>query len=196
MNISSNLIVEGEKKSQTYMFSLSTPDRVYHFSSDSKERTQNWVEIISNACRKNIFFQGNQTSGSKSSANNSKKSLKDPYIHLTECYSGEKKPPKIPPRPTKSSSDVKKQLNLNSFANDDIEYLDLEFPSNQENEVMEEERQEVDKEIIYRNIDFLKTQAFNETRRQVEENKYNFSKTNESWLTIYIFYAFELRREI
>jgi len=182
MNISSNLILEVEKKSQPYMFSLSTPDRVYHFSSDSKQLTQNWVEIISNACRRNIFFQGNETPKPKNTGGgSSKKSLKDPYIHLTECYSGEKKPPKIPPRPTKSSSDVKRQLSMNSFANDDIEYLDLEFPSNQENDVADEEKQEAhDKDIIYRNIDFIKTHAFIETRRHVEENKYNINKTNES----------------
>jgi len=174
MGISSNLIVESDKKSQAYMFSLSTPDRVYHFSSDSKQLTQNWVEIISNACSRNIFFQGQETSKQKSVDENSKKSLevtnkkplKDPYIHLTECYSGGKKPPKVPPRPTKSSSDLKKQLSMNSFANDDIEYLDLEFSSTQENDALEEERQtEEDKEIIYRNIDFVKTQAFNATRR-------------------------------
>eukprot|EP00092_Neocalanus_flemingeri_P035681 GFUD01038847.1.p1 GENE.GFUD01038847.1~~GFUD01038847.1.p1 ORF type:complete len:257 (+),score=72.57 GFUD01038847.1:90-860(+) len=180
MNISSNLILEAEKKAQPYMFSLSTPDRVYHFSSANKQLTQNWVEIISNACRRNIFFQGNETVKSKSVEENSKKSLKDPYIHLTECYSGEKKPPKVPPRPSKSSSDVKKQLNMNSFVNDDIEYLDLEFPSNQENDVLEEDRQEAQNETIYRNIDFIKTNAFNETRREVEENKYNFNKTIES----------------
>jgi len=184
MGISSNLIVESDKKNQAYMFSLSTPDRVYHFSSDSKQLTQNWVEIISNACSKNIFFQGNEPStgevNSKKTAEvGNKKPLKDPYIHLTECFSGEKKPPKVPPRPTKSSSDLKKQLSMNSFVNDDIEYLDLEFSNTQENDV-EEEIQEEDNEVIYRNIDFFKTQAFNETRREVEENKYNINRLTES----------------
>jgi len=184
MGISSNLIVESDKKNQAYMFSLSTPDRVYHFSSDSKQLTQNWVEIISNACSKNIFFQGNEPStlevnSKKTLEVGNKKPLKDPYIHLTECFSGEKKPPKVPPRPTKSSSDLKKQLSMNSFVNDDIEYLDLEFSNTQENDV-EEEMQEEDNEVIYKNIDFFKTQAFNETRREVEENKYNFNRITES----------------
>jgi len=188
MGISSNLIVESEKKSQeAYMFSLSTPDRVYHFSSDSKQLTQTWVEIISNACSKNIFFQGNEASKSKSIEENKKKSLevpknkplKDPYIHLTECYSGEKKPPKIPPRPTKSSSDLKKQLSMDSFVNDDIEYLDLEFSDTVENSIEDTTHEEAN-EVIYRNIDFVKTQAFNTTRREVEENKYNLNKITES----------------
>lgn len=186
MGISSNLIVESERKSQAYMFSLSTPDRVYHFSSDSKQLTQTWLEILSNACSKNIFFQGNEASKSNSLVDNSKKSLevpkkkqiKDPYIHLTECYSGEKKPPKIPPRPTKSSSDLKKQLSMNSIVNDDIEYLDLEFSNTAENDV-EDTAHEEDNEVIYRNIDFDKTKAFNATRRDVEENKYNLNKIND-----------------
>ena len=188
MGISSNLIVESEKKSQAYMFSLSTPDRVYHFSSDSKQLTQTWVEIISNACSKNIFFQGNEAAKSKTVEVNSNKCtevpkskhLKDPYIHLTECYSGGKKPPKVPPRPTKSSSDLKKQLSMNSFVNDDIEYLDLEFSNTQDNEMEDPGHFEEDNEVIYRNIDFVKTQAFNATRREVEENKYNFNKITES----------------
>jgi len=180
MKISSNLVLdmETERKNQPFMFSLSTPDRVYHFSSDSRQLIQNWVEIISNACGRNIFFQGIETVKSKSTKVNQKKSFKDPYIHLAECYSGEKKAPKIPPRPTKSSIDVRKQENLHSFANDDIEYLDLEFPNN-EDSVIEEEKVEAQNEVIYRNIDFIKTRAFIETRRQVEKTRYKLNKTNE-----------------
>jgi len=186
MGISSNLILESERKSQAYMFSLNTPDRVYHFSSDNKQLTQTWLEIISNACSKNIFFQGNEASKSNSLEKDSnktlelptKKPIKDPYIHLTECYSGEKKPPKIPPRPTKSSSDLRKQLSMDSVVNDDIEYLDLEFTSTAEIDV-EDTTHEEDDEVIYRNIDFDKTKAFNATRRDVEQNKYNLNKVSD-----------------
>ena len=96
-----------------FTFSLSTPDRVYQFSSDSKQLVQTWIEILTNACRQNPFFS---SSGSASTsacldssprspapscspaaltapvtpASSGKRSLADPYIHLTECYSGNK----------------------------------------------------------------------------------------------------------
>jgi len=192
MELSSNL--EGGQE-RTYTFSLSTPDRVYHFSSESKQQASNWIEIISNACSNNIFFKGSagvrknrvadnansrQSSFSKTS---SKTSLKDPYIHLTECYSGEKKPPMVPPRPSKSSSEIRKQLEFSSSGggpSNDIEYLDLEFSEAFDQVPMDEEEEKTgEEEIIYRNIDFVKTKAFNATRREVEENKYNVSRTHE-----------------
>ena len=102
------------------MFSLSTPDRVYQFSSDHKQVIENWIEILTNACRKNPFFESlddaldsrrDKSQDDSLHSNSIKKSMKDPYIHLTECYSG-KFPPKAPPRPAKSSLDVRSKLEL------------------------------------------------------------------------------------
>ena len=67
----------------------------------------------------------------------------------------------------------------------DIQYLDLHFPSQLNKQVPDEVEDSDDadssfnskgkdeEEIIYHNIDFIKTKAFNETRRQVESDKYN-----------------------
>ena len=33
-----------------------------------------------------------------------------------------------------------------------------------------------EEEVIYRKIDFVKTKAFNETRRQVENSRYNITQ--------------------
>ena len=66
----------------------------------------------------------------------------------------------------------------------DIQYLDLHFPSqlNKQGPDEVEDSDDTDssfkegkeeEEIIYHNIDFIKTKAFNETRRQVESDKYN-----------------------
>jgi len=194
MNISSSLLVEAEKKSkQVFMFSLSTPDRIYQFSSDNKQLIENWIEILTNACRKNPFFESldddckrdkSQVFDESLHSNSIKKSMKDPYIHLTECYSG-KFPPKAPPRPAKSSLDVRKKLDLDRDIENDIQYLDLHFPSQLNKEFPDEveDSDEADssfnskgkdeEEVIYHNIDFIKTKAFNDTRREVESDKYN-----------------------
>ena len=177
------------------MFSLSTPDRVYQFSSDNKQLIETWIEILTNACRKNPFFEnlddGQDCKRDKSevfdeslystTGNSIKKSMKDPYIHLTECYSG-KFPQAAPPRPAKSSLDVRRKLVMENIEND-IQYLDLHFPSlNKQVPDEVEDSDDTDssfkegkeeEEIIYHNIDFIKTKAFNETRRQVESDKYN-----------------------
>jgi len=219
MSISSNSVTEADKKSkQIFTFSLSTPDRVYQFSSDTKQLVQTWIEILTNACRKNPHFHCPQTDRSPSWKKNSlasststksstlslltpskaspevtpvnsslKKSLKDPYIHLTECYSGNKAP-KAPPRPAKSSLDLRKKfLDMeNSERKSDIQYLDLHFPSGSGSPIKDHEEdsdnnndnsnsvREKEDEVIYRNIDFVKTKAFNETRRQVENTRYNW----------------------
>ena len=96
-----------------FTFSLSTPDRVYQFSSDSKQLVQTWIEILTNACRQNPFFSSSGSASTSASldsstrspapscspaaltapvtpASSGKRSLADPYIHLTECYSGNK----------------------------------------------------------------------------------------------------------
>ena len=178
------------------MFSLSTPDRVYQFSSDNKQLIETWIEILTNACRKNPFFENlddgqdfkrDKTevfdeSPNSSSGNSIKKSMKDPYIHLTECYSGNFPPLAPPPRPAKSSLDVRRKLVVENIEND-IQYLDLHFPSHLKqvpDEVGDSDdadssfnsKGKDEEEIIYHNIDFLKTKAFNETRRQVESDKY------------------------
>jgi len=200
MNISSSLLVEAEKKSkQVFMFSLSTPDRVYQFSSDTKQLIETWIEILTNACRKNPFFEnlddGQDCKRDKSevfdesvystNGNSIKKSMKDPYIHLTECYSGKFPPQAAPPRPAKSSLDVRKRCGALENIETDIQYLDLHFPSQLNKQVQDEGEDSDDadssfnskgkdeEEIIYHNIDFIKTKAFNETRRQVESDKYN-----------------------
>jgi len=190
MTISSSLLVEAEKKSkQVFMFSLSTPDRVYQFSSDNKQLIETWIEILTNACKKNPFFESldDDLEGSREKCQvfeeSIAKSLKDPYIHLTECYSGNF-PPRPPPRPTKSSLDVRKKLSAERDVESDIQYLDLHFP--QLNKQFPEEAEDSDdadssfnsrgkeeEEIIYHNIDFIRTKAFNETRREVESDKYN-----------------------
>lgn len=199
MNISSSLLVEAEKKSkQVFMFSLSTPDRVYQFSSDTKQLIETWIEILTNACRKNPFFEnlddGQDYKRDKSevfdeslystNGNSIKKSMKDPYIHLTECYSGKVPPQAPPPRPAKSSLDVRRKLVVENIETD-IQYLDLHFPSQLNKQVQDEGEDSDDadssfnskgkdeEEIIYHNIDFIKTKAFNDTRRQVESDKYN-----------------------
>jgi len=209
MSISSNLVVEADKKSkQIFTFSLSTPDRVYQFSSDNKQNIQTWIEILTNACRKNPIFESNhssrrwKTNSSVSSSTSSKsspdinksllstpkKSLKDPYIHLTECYSGNKVPPKkaqnfgkAPPRPAKSSLDIRGRFNPDE--KNDIQYLDLQFSSSSFIKDTDDDSDDETnvtnlknrKEVIYRNIDFVKTKAFNETRRQVENSRYNLN---------------------
>jgi len=199
MSISSNLVVEADKKSkQIFTFSLSTPDRVYQFSSETKQNIQTWIEILTNACRKNPIFESNhssrrwKTNSSVSSSTSSKsspdinksllstpkKSLKDPYIHLTECYSGHKVPPKAPPRPAKSSLDIRGKFHQDE--KNDIQYLDLQFSSSSfikdtDDDSDDETNLKNRKEVIYRNIDFVKTKAFNETRRQVENSRYNLN---------------------
>jgi len=198
MNISSSLLVEADKKSkQVFMFSLSTPDRVYQFSSDNKQVLETWIEILTNACRKNPFFESFDDARDKSTvfdeslnSHGIKKSLKDPYIHLTECYSG-KFPPQAPPRPAKSSLDVRKRLDLEREGEGDIQYLDLHFPSQSPlHKELPEEAEDSDdpdssftskgkddeEEVVYHNIDFIKTKAFNETRRQVESDKYKMKQ--------------------
>ena len=181
------------------MFSLSTPDRVYQFSSDNKQLIETWIEILTNACRKNPFFEnlddGQDCKRDKSevfdesvystNGNSIKKSMKDPYIHLTECYSGKFPPQAAPPRPAKSSLDVRKRCGVLENIETDIQYLDLHFPSQLNKQVQDEGEDSDDadssfnskgkdeEEIIYHNIDFIKTKAFNETRRQVESDKYN-----------------------
>ena len=113
----------------------------------------------------------------------SQKSLKDPYIRLTECYSGNKVPPKAPPRPAKSSLDLRNKFSSESEhdVGNNIQYLDLQFPSlliqdekleSESNNENIENYKEND-EVIYRNIDFVKTKAFNEMRKEVENCRYN-----------------------
>ena len=177
------------------MFSLSTPDRVYQFSSDNKQLIDTWIEILTNACKKNPFFESldddlgssrdkSQVFDESLNSTSIKKSLKDPYIHLTECYSGNFPPPP-PPRPAKSSLDVRKRLELERDVENDIQYLDLHFPSQLNKDFPEEvddsddadssfnSRGKEEEEIVYHNIDFIRTKAFNETRREVESDKYN-----------------------
>jgi len=174
MDIKSYLDVEPERRGSGFMFSLLTPDRTYYFSSDNKQLTQNWVEIISNACSQHIHFKSKEVKKETLKVQEQgKKPIKDPYIHLTECFSGEKKPPNLPPRPAKSSSDIKKQLSMDNFGDDDIDYLDLEFSPEKSRDTLE--RSDTEEKIVYRNIDFVKTKAFNATRREVEKSRYNFS---------------------
>ena len=214
MTISSSLLVPPSSKSkqvelvgggqtleieiyyfQVFMFSLLTPDRVYQFSSDNKQLIDTWIEILTNACKKNPFFESldddldssrdkSQVFDESLNSTSIKKSLKDPYIHLTECYSGNFPPPP-PPRPAKSSLDVRKRLELERDVENDIQYLDLHFPSQLNKDFPEEvddsddadssfnSRGKEEEEIIYHNIDFIRTKAFNETRREVESDKYN-----------------------
>lgn len=218
MSISSNSVAEADKKSkQIFTFSLSTPDRVYQFSSDNKQLVQTWIEILTNACRQNPHFHSPHTDKSPNWKKNSlasssstksstlslltpskaspevtpvnsslKKSLKDPYIHLTECYSGNKAP-RAPPRPAKSSLDLRKKFLYMEISDrkGDIQYLDLHFPSAAASQIKDLEEdsdnnndnvtsvRDKEDEVIYRNIDFVKTKAFNETRRQVENTRYN-----------------------
>ena len=184
---------------QVHTFSLSTPDRVYQFSSSNKQLVQTWIEILTNACKQNPFFEGHEGRSRSATLNslqtpprdtsrltppsNSQKSLKDPYIRLTECYSGNKIPPKAPPRPAKSSLDLRNKFSSESEndVGNNIQYLDLQFPSlliqdeklesesnNENNEYYKE-----NDEVIYRNIDFVKTKAFNEMRKEVETCRYN-----------------------
>lgn len=179
-----------------FSFSLSTPDRVYQFSSENKQLVQTWIEILTNACRTNPYFDCPDTGQRSSSRTDSfpsstksspasqssfvlnsspgRKSAKDPYIHLTECYSGNKQlPPPAPPRPAKSSLDIRRKL---EFEKGDIQYLDLQFSNTKISDSDEFMRdKDSEEEIIYRNIDFIKTKAFNETRKQVESVKYNIN---------------------
>ena len=129
---------------QVHTFSLSTPDRVFQFSSDNKQLVQTWIEILTNVCRQNQFFDDGRSVTlnkdclqtpprdlsrlSPSSSSSVQKSLKDPYIHLTECYSGNKVPPKAPPRPAKSSLDLRNKVSVESEINvgTSIQYLDLQ----------------------------------------------------------------------
>ena len=188
---------------QVHTFSLSTPDRVYQFSSDNKQLVQTWIEILTNACRQNQFFESPEGRSRSATLNQDsfqtpprdlsrlalpsssgiQKTLKDPYIRLTECYSGRKIPPKAPPRPAKSSLDLRNKYSLESDNDigNNIQYLDLQFPSL----LIQDEKAESDSnndnienykennEIIYRNIDFVKTKAFNEMRKEVENCRYN-----------------------
>lgn len=204
MSISSNSVLETDKKSkQVHTFSLSTPERVYQFSSDNKQLVQTWIEILTNACRQNTFFEGQEGRSRSATLNQGslltppratqslalpsssgvQKSLKDPYIRLTECYSGNKIPPKAPPRPAKSSLDLRDKQSSESenVIGNNIHYLDLQFPSL----LIQDEKGESDStndnsehykendEVIYRNIDFVKTKAFNEMRKEVENCRYN-----------------------
>ena len=181
-----------------FSFSLSTPDRVYQFSSENKQLVQTWIEILTNACRTNPYFDcpdsGQQRSGSRNDSfpsstksspasqsslvlhsSPSRKTAKDPYIHLTECYSGNSQlPPPAPPRPAKSSLDIIRKL---EFEKGDIQYLDLQFSNTKISDSDEfiRDKGSEEEETIYRNIDFIKTKAFNETRKQVESVKYNIS---------------------
>lgn len=202
MSISSNSVLETEKKSkQVHTFSLSTPERVYQFSSDNRQLIQTWIEILTNACRQNHLFEGHETRSRGASINEDtpqtpirnmsiltppsrsgiNKSLKDPYIRLTECYSGNKVPPKAPPRPAKSSLDLRNKMSSDCESDQgNIQYLDLQFPSLLIHEVSNEsdsnyniENYKENDEIIYRNIDFVRTKAFNEMRKEVENSRYN-----------------------
>ena len=188
---------------QVHTFSLSTPDRVYQFSSDNKQLVQTWIEILTNACRQNQFFESPEGRSRSATLNQNsfltpprdlsrlalpsssgiQKTLKDPYIRLTECYSGKKIPPKAPPRPAKSSLDLRNKYSLESDNDigNNIQYLDLQFPSLLiQDEIAESdsnndniENYKENNEIIYRNIDFVKTKAFNEMRKEVENCRYN-----------------------
>ena len=74
----------------------------------------------------------------------------------------------------------------NSERKSDIQYLDLHFPSAAASAIKDHEEdsdnnndnsnsvRDKEDEVIYRNIDFVKTKAFNETRRQVENTRYNW----------------------
>ena len=164
-----------------------------------KQLVQTWIEILTNACKQNPFFEGHEGRSRSATLNslqtpprdtsrltppsNSQKSLKDPYIRLTECYSGNKIPPKAPPRPAKSSLDLRNKFSSESEndVGNNIQYLDLQFPSlliqdekleSESNNENNENYKEND-EVIYRNIDFVKTKAFNEMRKEVETCRYN-----------------------
>ena len=180
-----------------FSFSLSTPDRVYQFSSENKQLIKTWIEILTNACRNNPYFDAPDGSSSRSSSVNKTDSFssstksspasnsslvtrsrhKDPYIHLTECYSGNKPPPPAPPRPAKSSLDLRRKLDFDDDGG--VQYLDLQFPSStrlsDSDELLKDKDDEEEGELIYRNIDFIKTKAFNETRKQVENDRYNLN---------------------
>lgn len=200
---------------QVFTFSLSTPDRVYQFSSDSKQLVQTWIEILTNACRQNPFFSSSGSASTSPSLDSStrspapscsppgttspaaltapvtpascgKRSLADPYIHLTECYSGNKaqpQPPVAPPRPAKSSLDLRRRAESEvENIRGDIKYLNLHFPSSvirqgeEDSDHNDNIVKDKEEEVIYRKIDFVKTKAFNETRRQVENSRYNITQ--------------------
>ena len=62
--------------------------------------SQTWVEILCNICSSNFGYSPSSEAAGRyspslvSPATPASKSLKDPYIHLSDCYSGEKLPHK------------------------------------------------------------------------------------------------------
>ena len=140
---------------------------------------------------------------SSSSSEAVRPSISSPYIHISECFSGNPEPPLPPPRHRSTDSQLSStdeeqiyyympkangtidrdgrvrplMIPAKNYEQPSVAYIDLDLPK--DDEVFSPPPKSAptkalnESSTIYKTVDFVMTKAFNQTRKDVEEKRLN-----------------------